>query len=138
MKQIFVFDDSRVTDRDYHILALSEDGQGIALIKFDDWTLPHVRFAMCVDENSDVSGALIGTVSDTRAEVYAAYNIFFGSGNWRAVWVNEPKQDPMCLDAMRSMHAKLTAEIEKRNTELVETLFGALGETHEQPAHATH
>jgi len=138
VKTIFVFDDSRVTDRDYNILALSEDGDGIALIKFDDWTLPHVRFAMCVDEDSPASGVLLDTVSDTRAEVYAAYNIAFGSGNWRAVWVNQPKQDPLCLDAMRAMHARLTEEIEKRSAELVETLFGALGEAKEHPAHVTH
>jgi hypothetical protein len=138
VKNIFVFDDSRVTDRDYHVLALSEDGQGIALIKFDDWTMPHARFGMCVDEDSHASGRLLDTVSDTRAEVYAAYNIAFGSGNWRAVWVDQPKQDPLCVDALRAMHAALTAQIEKRNAELVDSLFGSLGLPQETQSHATH
>lgn len=138
MKTIFVFDDSRVTDRDYHVLALSEDGQGVALIKFDDWTLPHVRFAMCVDDDTTASGRLLDTVSDNRAEVHAAFDIVFGSGNWRAVWVNQPKHDILCLDAMRTMHARLAEEIEKRNASLVDTLFGALGIPAEKRIGAAH
>ncbi|MFP3564735.1 hypothetical protein [Paraburkholderia sp. SIMBA_030] len=138
MKNVFVFNDSRVTDREYHVLALSEDGQGIALIRFNDWTMPHCRFAMCVSSETDASGDSFIAADNIRAEVEAAYNISFGRGNWHAVWVEHPKQDPMCIDALRVMHADMAAKIEKRNAALVESLFGSLGIAQEVRSPATH
>lgn len=138
MKQIFVFDDSRVTDREYNVLALDEDGQGVALIRFNDWTMPHVRFAMGIDQESDARGDTSITVDSMRAEVEAAYNVCLGRGNWHAVWVEQPKQDPMCLDALRAMHADLDAKIAQRNAALIESLFGSHAFEQESCSHATH
>lgn len=138
MKTIFVFDNSRVIDRDHHILALSEDGASVASISFDDWTFPHSRFVMCVDEQLDCRGSLAEKVDDTRAHVYAEFNTVFGAGNWRAVWIEKPLQDPGCVDALRIHHAALIAKITKRNADLIEMLFaGVSAPTDRQPA-ATH
>jgi len=126
MKTIFIFDNSRVIDRDHHILALSEDGVSIAAISFGDWTFPHSRFVMCVDEHLDASGALAAKVDDTHARVYAQFNDVFGPGNWRAVWIEQPMQDPGCVDALRAFHAALTAKITKRNADLIEMLFAGM------------
>ncbi|HEX7907303.1 MAG TPA: hypothetical protein VF534_04325 [Paraburkholderia sp.] len=126
MKNIFIFDNSRVTDRDHHVLALSEDGVSVASISFDDWTFPHSRFVMCVDEHFDATGALAAKVDDTHAEVYAEFNDRFGAGNWRAVWIEQPMQDPGCLDALRAHHASLVAKLTKRKADFIEMLFAGM------------
>jgi hypothetical protein len=138
MKTIFIFDNSRVIDRDHHILALSEDGVSIAAISFDDWTFPHSRFVMCVDEQLEARGSLAEKVSDTRAHVHAEFNTVFGAGNWRAVWIEQPMQDPGCVDALRAFHAALMAKITKRNADLIEMLFAGMSAPAELPSAAHH
>lgn len=112
MKTIFVFDDSRVTDRLYQIIALSDNGEGIARINFDDWTLPNCRYAMGVVSSCEPADAhTTKLVSETRGEVLATYDNVFGAGEWVAVWIESPKADTSCLDALRAAHAATEARI---------------------------
>ena len=126
MKTIFVFDDSRVTDDARHIIALSEEGQGVALIKFDDWTLPYRHFAMGITQDCDATGSVAETVNRTHGDIVAAYNLVFGAGNWIAVWIEHPTQDPMCLEALRAMHAKRQAYRARQRETIIDNLARAL------------
>ncbi|MHB9833867.1 hypothetical protein Q8F57_003410 [Paraburkholderia terrae] len=139
MKTIFVFDDSRVTDRLYHIIAIGESGEGVALIKFDDWTMPNRRYAMGIDDVSEPADAhTMKLVNQTRSDVLAAYNGVFGAGEWAAVWIDSPKTDPACLDALRASHAALDARIAARNAALAESVLSFLGAEPAVVPHPVH
>jgi hypothetical protein len=138
MKTIFIFDDSRVTDPDYFALALSEEGEALALMKFDDWTRPHMRFVMCVDSSCSASALTADIVNCDRFRVRTAYDKTFGPGNWIAVWIESPKQDPRCLDALRAMNNRRALAAEKRTAALVAGLLSALVPAAESQPHTTH
>lgn len=107
MKVIYVFDDSRPSDRQHVVLALADDGKPAAVTHFDDWTLPYAQFAMCCVDECDATGSNASLVAGTRESAFAGFNRRFGEGQWMAVWLDRPCADPGCIDALRILHAEL-------------------------------
>jgi hypothetical protein len=127
MKTIFVFDDSRVTDSQFHVVALGEDGEAVAVVKFDEWMYPHRRFAMAIDNRCNADIRTVLTANNTREDITAGFNAVFGHDKWIAVWVDEPKKDIRCLDALRAMHAVRDERAKQRSAELANIVCGSLG-----------
>lgn len=110
MKIIYVFNDSRPSDRRHAIVALANDGRPAAVTNFDDWTLPYAPFAMCCIQECDATGSNASLVASTRENVVAGFNRRFGEGQWTAVWLDRPRTDQGFLDALRILHADLDRE----------------------------
>ena len=101
MKVIYVFNDSRPSDRQHAIVALADDGKPAAVTHFDDWTLPYAQFALCCVDECDATGSDSHLVAETRANAFAGFNRRYGEGQWTAVWIENPRRDPGCVDALR-------------------------------------
>ncbi|MBW9102907.1 hypothetical protein [Paraburkholderia phenoliruptrix] len=104
MKTIFIFNYSLPTDEYRAVMALGEDGQCVALIKFDAFTYPHRQFAMGSmhsfhEDDTDISRP----VQATRAAVLGRYDEVFGAANWMPLWLDEPSANPDCYAALRRM-----------------------------------
>jgi len=112
MKTIFIFNDSRPTDHLQSIVALGEDGQRIDCIKFDNWTLPHSRFAMGAEHvMSEDDVAIAAPVRMTRAAMLRRYDALYGAGNWLPMWLDAPQNNASfrrALQIMRERHAYAT------------------------------
>jgi hypothetical protein len=128
MKTIFIFNDSRPTDDFRAVMALGEDGQCIARIKFDAFTHPHCQFAMGVEhsfreDDTDISGP----VQATRAAVLRRYDEVFGAANWMPMWLDEPNANPDCYAALRRMRELNRPPVGVRVGFSPEALAGILG-----------
>lgn len=107
MKIVYVFNDTRPSDRQHVVLALADDGKPANLVYFDDWTLPYAPFAMCCHSECDATGSNAVLVAGTRRNVLAGFDERFGAGEWTAVWLDKPGNDQGCLDALRILHDEL-------------------------------
>lgn len=107
MKIVYVFNDTRPSDRQHAIFALADDGVPAALTHFDDWTVPYAPFAMCCVQECDATGSNAVLVAGTRDSAFTGFNRRYGEGQWTAVWIDDPRRDPGCLNALRIFHAEL-------------------------------
>jgi hypothetical protein len=146
MKTIFIFDDSRPTDDLRAVVALGEDGQRIARIKFDGFTHRHCMFAMCIEhtfceDNTDISEPVIAT----RAAMVHRYDEVFGVANWMPLWLDEPRTNPDCAAALHRMRERNRHALTGANAGPIsfgaDALSGILGAIFGAPAttpHTTH
>lgn len=140
MKTIFVFNNSRPTDDLTTILALGEDGQAVARIQFDRFTLPFCQFAMGTShylqaDDSDIADE----IQDARARVLIRYSEMYGIANWMPMWLDAPLANPACVIAIRRF-----SEYSGRRSTVPARSFGAdaitaiLRDIFRMPAAATH
>lgn len=107
MKTIFIFNDSRPTDEFRAVMALGEDGQRVARIRFDSFTHPHCQFAMGSEhflfvDDTDVTDP----VHATRAAVLQRYSEVYGAGNWMPIWLDAPHANPDWCAAMNRLRER--------------------------------
>ncbi|RDU99186.1 hypothetical protein [Trinickia dinghuensis] len=104
MKVIYVFNDSRPSDRDYPVIAIADDGTACGIARFDDWTLPYAPFAMCCIHECDAVGGNAAQIAWVREKAHADFDQRFGEAQWTAVWLDHPRDDPGVVDALRIFH----------------------------------
>lgn len=141
MKTIFIFDDSRPTDVLHRIVALGEDGQRIAAIQFDGWTMPYCRFAMGAMHVSDQTSDTADVVNSTRAKMLVAYDRIYGAGNWFPMWLESPKRNDGWLNALRLAREhdeRIEAAASGFASASLAKIFSAVFGASETQPHTTH
>lgn len=141
MKTIFIFDDSRPTDAMHRIVAIGEDGQRIAAIQFDGWTMPFCRFAMGAVHVSDAATDTAAVVNSTRAKMLTAYDSIYGAGNWYPMWLESPKRNDGWLNALRlarERDERIEAAASGFASASLAKIFSAVFGAAETQPHTTH
>lgn len=141
MKTIFIFDDSRPTDALHRIVALGEDGQRIAAIQFDGWTMPFCRFAMGAVHAAAEGSDLVEVVNSTRAKMLIAYDRVYGAGNWSPMWLETPKRNDSWLTALRLAREhdeRIEAAASGYASASLAKIFSAVFGAAETQPHTTH
>ncbi|CAB3783091.1 hypothetical protein LMG28688_01577 [Paraburkholderia caffeinitolerans] len=106
MKTIFIFNDSRPTDRLPCIVALGEDACLFARVEFDGRTREHIDYAFGCAHSlpADLEESVADPLNATRTGMFAAYDRIYGSGNWMPLWLDAPTKNDAWLKAIEIFH----------------------------------
>jgi hypothetical protein len=141
MKTIFIFDDSRPTDDEHHVVALGEDGRRLAIRVFDGWTFPHCRYAMAAMHVCEARLDVAAAVNSTRSIMLEKFDAAYGTGGWVAVWLESPKHDDLWLEALqlsRERDARIEAAAIGYSAPALSRILAAVFGSPEVQPHTTH